>query len=557
MSYLIDMLIDNGITEIVLLLGYLPKIAIDYLEKNLRPGINFRYMVGDIDWETGTRVKRAEHLLDDHFLLMYSDNFWELNLRCHLEAYRNSMPDLLMTVYANFDNYSKSNVCFDPRGNILFYDKTRSDPDCNGIDIGFFVFSRKLVRGMPAGNFHLTHDYLPGLIQEKRVRCVPTSQVYYSIGSLDRLPKTERYLARKKVVLLDRDGVINKKAAKADYIKSVAEFRFLPGVLESIALLTKHGYQIYVISNQAGIARGIMSEADLEAIHVEMVSRIGEAGGEISGIYYCPHGWDDNCACRKPKPGMLHKASRDHEFRLAEALFIGDDERDEEAGIAAGCKTILTREGFGLPEVAKSVVENGPDYAYLLYRLLKLEASNARKIVAIAGQSRSGKSSLAKKLGDDLSLSHGIPSQVFQLDNFIISIEKRSGDSTVRSRFDYPAIAKAIEAIHAGESLAVPRYDHATRRSSECGDRFVPALNGIVFIDGVVSLDAIGNRGQIDLSVFIQVDEKLRRERMVDFYKNEKKLSDKEVENLIEERYKDEFPIIANTIQSADLLIRN
>jgi len=104
-------------------------------------------------------------------------------------------------------------------------------------------------------------------------------------------------------IFLDRDGVINEN--REDYVKSWSEFRFLPGSREAIAKLTKAGHRIVVCTNQAGIARGIVSMKTVDDINFRMMTSISEVGGRIEKVYYCPHGKNEDCACRKPRPGML------------------------------------------------------------------------------------------------------------------------------------------------------------------------------------------------------------------------------------------------------------
>lgn len=554
--YLIDMLIENGITKIVLLLGYLPNVFTEYLKSNPRNGIEITYMIGDVNWETGTRIKKAQHLLDEHFILLYADNYLKIDLKKYLHCYQDSKADFLMTVYHNQDYYSKSNVRFSPDGRVEGYDRTRSDPNCNGIDVGFFLLSKNIVEEMPHDDFHLTHEFLPETISKKKVHCLVTDQVYYSIGNLERLPVTESYLKKKKIVLLDRDGVINRKAPKADYIKTIDEFSFLPGALDAIALLVANEYHIYIISNQAGIARKKMTVDDLQSIHTFMNKEIESAGGRIDGIYYCPHGWDDNCTCRKPKPGLIFSASRDHQFQLSNAVFIGDDERDEIAGTAAGCKSILVDENFGLLSVTKSLIEHGLDYTHLLYSIIKHKNKKSRVIVALAGQSRTGKSTLAEQIKSDLQINHKIESQILSLDNFIVSLEKRKEKSTVRDRYDYQKISEVVEKISRGESVELPHYDSRTRQSKPDGGIFDPILEGVILIEGTVALDAIEHENFFDLKTYVIADENVRKERLHDFYYRYKGLSEHEVTELIHVRYKDEYPIIHNSIQNADLIIR-
>lgn len=148
-----------------------------------------------------------------------------------------------------------------------------------------------------------------------------------------------------KLVMIDRDGVINEDSV--EFIKSVAEWRPIPGSLEAIAALTRAGYRIVVITNQSGIARGLLTESALHDIHDRMRSAVRAAGGALAGIYYCPHHPDDGCDCRKPRTGLLRRAERDLGVALAGVPFIGDRASDVEAAEAVGARPILVRTGSG------------------------------------------------------------------------------------------------------------------------------------------------------------------------------------------------------------------
>ena len=152
--------------------------------------------------------------------------------------------------------------------------------------------------------------------------------------------------------------MINKKAPKAEYVKSWDEFEFLPDSIDAMKLLSQHGYKIFIITNQAGIARGKMTENDLKEIHSNLERELEKKNVKIEEVYYCPHGWDDGCECRKPKPGMLFQAAREHDLDLSKCVFIGDDERDQQAGDAAGCRTLLVDSDLSLLEVVKGNILN-------------------------------------------------------------------------------------------------------------------------------------------------------------------------------------------------------
>jgi D-glycero-D-manno-heptose 1,7-bisphosphate phosphatase len=149
----------------------------------------------------------------------------------------------------------------------------------------------------------------------------------------------------KGLVILDRDGVINHDSAA--FIKNEDEWRPLPGSLEAIAALTSAGFTLAVASNQSGIARGLFGQDALDAMHAKMLSLVHEAGGHISRIVICPHGPDDDCDCRKPKPGMLEQLARHFDTSLASVPVIGDSLRDLEAAAAVGARPMLVRSGKG------------------------------------------------------------------------------------------------------------------------------------------------------------------------------------------------------------------
>ena len=143
-----------------------------------------------------------------------------------------------------------------------------------------------------------------------------------------------------KAIFLDRDGVINKKAPKHEYITSIKEFEFLEGVLEGLKKLGELSYKIIIITNQRGIARKKMSELDLIKIHKDMMRKIIKSGGRVDRIYYCPHNKGE-CNCRKPLPGMIERAKEDFNIDLKNSWLVGDSESDIVLGKRVGCKTIF------------------------------------------------------------------------------------------------------------------------------------------------------------------------------------------------------------------------
>ncbi|MCE9584785.1 MAG: HAD-IIIA family hydrolase [Planctomycetes bacterium] len=146
-------------------------------------------------------------------------------------------------------------------------------------------------------------------------------------------------------VFLDRDGVLCED--RPDYVKSWAEWRWIPGALEGAAALAKAGRALVVVSNQACVRKGIVSRDTLDGILARMRADLEAAGAPLAGIYVCPHGDEDRCDCRKPKPGLLLAAAHDLNLDLGASTLVGDALRDREAALAAGSRFVLVLSGQG------------------------------------------------------------------------------------------------------------------------------------------------------------------------------------------------------------------
>ena len=146
-----------------------------------------------------------------------------------------------------------------------------------------------------------------------------------------------------KIVILDRDGVINEDSDA--YIKSPEEWIPIEGSLEAIAQLNSCGYRIFIFTNQSGIAREYFTEETLGRMHAKMTEMLAEVGGKIEKIFYCPHGPDDDCECRKPKIGMLKQIEQHVNHSIEKAFVVGDSKKDIEAAIKVGAKPVLVLSG--------------------------------------------------------------------------------------------------------------------------------------------------------------------------------------------------------------------
>jgi D-glycero-D-manno-heptose 1,7-bisphosphate phosphatase len=142
-------------------------------------------------------------------------------------------------------------------------------------------------------------------------------------------------------VFLDRDGTLNVRAPEHSYLRSAAQFSWVPGAQVGAALLARAGYVLTVVSNQRGVSRGLVSQPSLEAIEARMQEDLDAHGCRIEAFRYCTHDFSDHCSCRKPRPGLILGLAEELELDLSRSWMIGDSESDILAGAAAGCRTIL------------------------------------------------------------------------------------------------------------------------------------------------------------------------------------------------------------------------
>jgi D-glycero-D-manno-heptose 1,7-bisphosphate phosphatase len=161
-----------------------------------------------------------------------------------------------------------------------------------------------------------------------------------------------------KAVFLDRDGTV---VVERGYITVPDAIELVPGAATAIARLRAAGWKVFIVTNQGCIAKGLITEEELEAIHLRMVAMLAEGGATLDGIFYCPHHPDgevaqyaEECDCRKPRPGMLERAARENGLLLADCVMVGDTLRDVEAAHASGARAVLVRTGHGERTLAEN-----------------------------------------------------------------------------------------------------------------------------------------------------------------------------------------------------------
>ena len=196
------------------------------------------------------------------------------------------------------------------------------------------------------------------LIDQRQVKARVLLSRYYTVGTMERLQAARLFFSRDKFVFIDRDGVLNVKSPRGTYVEDPSQFIWKNGSLEGLKIFKDSGYKVIVITNQAGVGRGVFDMTALDTIHQKMCLDARNAGGEIEYIYCCPHHWEDDCDCRKPKPGMLIAAQKDLMIDLSRTTFIGDDDRDGIAARAASTNFIKVNTNDSLRDIASRIVSN-------------------------------------------------------------------------------------------------------------------------------------------------------------------------------------------------------
>jgi len=344
LEHLLRQLVSQGVGRIVLMTGYLG----DQIRAHFGSGQDHRcdivYSHGSETWSTGRRLLEAGVLLDSRFLLLYADNFALVDLRQVLELHLREEPSITLTLSPK----AHGNIAVPGDGRVPRYQPDRSDDGLDHVEIGYMVVERDRVLaalgqigGAPDVDYS---EVIKVMVSSGEVAGFVIGGGYHSISDPERLELTRDYLNPKKILLVDRDGVINEQSPRGEYVDRWDKFRFVEDTVTALEALSRSGFRFVVITNQAGVARGLVDKQELDLIHRNMVQTLARRGVEVVAVYVSPHHWNENSIMRKPEPGMFFQASGDLRFRLDRVLYIGDDIRDCQAAANAGCGMVFLGE---------------------------------------------------------------------------------------------------------------------------------------------------------------------------------------------------------------------
>lgn len=351
LHHLLKQLTEQGITRFVLLTGYLGEKVSEYFGDGSQYGWSISYSQGPAEWDTGRRVWEARSQYDARFLLLYSDNFVQFNLQ-KLKILHQELGTPISLLLAP---KAKGNIKVSEQGRIQAYDKTRSGVGFDYVEVGYMVVNRDeiledfpLFPGFPDFNFSAL---LQKFSQQQKIAGLVVRDSYHSISDPERLALMCEYLKPKKILLIDRDGTINEKAPKGEYITKWNQFRWVPQTRAALVELAAEGFRFIIITNQAGIARKMIEPEALEEIHKKMTKELAGDGVEVLKVFICPDHWEENSFMRKPAPGMFFQAAKEFNLRMDRCLYVGDDERDCAAAWNAGCGMVYLIDDVKIPDL--------------------------------------------------------------------------------------------------------------------------------------------------------------------------------------------------------------
>ena len=363
LQYLLEQLAENGINRFVLLTGYLGEKIVEYFGDGSSWGWSISYSNGPVEWSTTKRIHEALDQIDEQFLLLYSDNFTQLRLSELARVKNDRNSAITLSVVRKFPG----NIQLDANSSVAKYDSSRSESSADFVEIGYSLISKSKIIACLDEHIHENFSsVIQSLTEDQQVSAVQVKTGYMSISDPLRLSRTEAFLKQHKILLLDRDGTLNVKPQRGEYVNSIDEFNWIESSRDALRTLGEKGFSFIIISNQAGVATGAIKLEDLNKINEFIRAEFLSLGLRLLEIYVCTDHWNSESEFRKPNPGMFLAAAIDHKFRLDHSIYVGDDIRDAVAAKNAGCKCVLVSPGELIEDVGVRVESIGKTFMDLV-----------------------------------------------------------------------------------------------------------------------------------------------------------------------------------------------
>jgi len=373
LEYQLECLRDQGYDDVILVIGHLGHVVRDYFGdgSGVSPatgkpfGVRIDYVVETEPLGTAGALFLLKEQLTDDFLLLCGDVIFDIDVERFYRFHKARGGVATLFTHPNSHPYDSGIIMADKEGRVTNW-LHKEDPRewyRNRVNAGLHFFSPKVFeQGLfrELKKVDLDREVLKPLIPTGELYVYDSPEYVKDMGTPDRFfAVTEDIRSGKvhaknlsnpqKCVFLDRDGTLNRYVG---FLRNIEELELLPGVAEAVRKINESGYLAIVVTNQPVIARGEVTVEALQEIHNKLETLLGQEGAYVDAIYYCPHhphkGYEGeipelkiDCACRKPKAGMLLQAAKDFHIDLAASYMVGDSDNDVQCGINAGCTPIL------------------------------------------------------------------------------------------------------------------------------------------------------------------------------------------------------------------------
>ena len=360
----IECLCEQGFTDILITVGHLGNVIMDYFGNGLKFGVHITYYFEKKPLGNAGALFQVKYQLTDDFLLLNADAMFDIDFNRFVQYHKTHDAVATLFTHPNSHPYDSGVIIADEHMAVrkwLAKEDERPEYFKNRVNAGLHVLNKKILeQTVEGGKVDLDRQLLKPLAGTGQMYCYDSPEYVKDMGTPERyyavckdfangIVKARNLKKRQKAIFLDRDGTINEYVG---FLTDIKEFHLLDGVAEAIRKINASGYLAIVVTNQPIIARGEVSFTELQEIHNKMETLLGAEGAYIDAIYFCPHHPDKgfegerveykiSCDCRKPKPGMLLKAAEDFNIDLSRSWMVGDGKNDVEAGKNAGCKTVL------------------------------------------------------------------------------------------------------------------------------------------------------------------------------------------------------------------------
>lgn len=592
LQYHIELCKNFGFARIALLVHYNYEMISDYFRDGDDYGVKIDYIVEKKPRGTAGALRDSLHLLDERFIVLYGDTYIDVDLNKLWLTHKEKKADVTLFLHPNDHPFDSDLVEINNNNkvtNVYSYPHKGNICHRNLVNAALYVFNNnaQLENSIASdGIIDLAKNTFPVMldsgcklysyISPEYIKDIGTPQRLDKVGSdiLKGLPERLSSRHKRKAVFIDRDGTLN---FEVNHLSSASQLTLLPGVSDAIHSINRSGVLAVAVTNQPVVARGDVTWDELNHIHATLEHLIGKSNAYLDRIYVCPHHPDRgfkgevqelkiDCDCRKPKTGLIDQAVKDLNISRKDSWLIGDTTADIRAGKNAGLRTILVRTGYAgldgkypdepdyvMPDLSAAVewiLRGHADTARQLMEVSTAVVKSKQRLILVGGPARAGKSCTARVLAEQLDFA-GLMAHVISLDGWLHPVDRRSEGNGVLERYDIRALIAGLEPILKGGRhwLNVPVYERKSR-GIQVMRQYSIGPDDLLIVEGVPALMIPALSAAADVCVYVDVDDKIREQRLRADYAWRGDLPE-DFENLLRSREFDELPLVRESVKKA------